>query len=61
MTDPPPGVFLRKDVILGELACPIAQECDSTAFIPDRCDLSVDSEVSRGLIGAITTDGSMKC
>ena len=21
MTDPPPGVFLRKDVILGELAC----------------------------------------
>src|SRR5580704_11979189 len=26
---PPPGVFLRKDVILWELGCEIAQECDS--------------------------------
>ena len=59
--DPPPGVFLRKDVILGELSCELAQGCDSTGFIAGRTDPGVDSEVSRGLVGAITTHGSMKC
>jgi hypothetical protein len=30
----PPGVFLRKNVILGELCCANAQECDSKPFRP---------------------------
>ena len=58
---PPPGVFLRKNVILGELSCEIAQECDSTGFIADWTDPGADSEVSRGLVGAITTHDSMEC
>jgi hypothetical protein len=57
----PPGVFSRKNVILGELSCEIAQECDSTGFIADRADPGADGEVSRGLVGAITTQDSMKC
>ena len=31
--DPPPGVFLRKNVILWELRVRDAQECDSKGFI----------------------------
>jgi hypothetical protein len=58
--DPPPGV-LRKDVILGELSCEIAQGSDSREFIAGWADASADREVSRGLVGAITTHGSMKC
>jgi len=46
--DPLPGVFLRKDVILGE-------------FIAGWADPGADREVSRGLVGAITTHGSLKC
>jgi hypothetical protein len=53
-------VFLRKDVILGELCCEIAQGYDSTWFIADWIDPGVDSEVSQGLVGAITTHDSMK-
>jgi len=58
---PPPGEFLRKNVILGELSFEIAQGCDSTMFIADRSDPGADSEVSRGMVGAITTHDSMKC
>jgi hypothetical protein len=59
--DPPPGVFLRKDVILGELCCEMLQGCDSRRFIADRDDPGVDGEVSRGLVGAITRHDSMNC
>ena len=58
---PPPGRFLRKSVILGELSCEMVQECDSTEFIADWADPGVDSEVSRGLIGTITGHDSMNC
>lgn len=60
-TGPSPGVFLRKNVILGELACEIAQGCDSKGFIAERAEPSVDSGVSRGLVGAITNHDSMDC
>src|ERR1700739_3733475 len=42
--DPPPGVFLRKDVILGELSCEIAQGCDSTVFISGGLGIAVPGE-----------------
>jgi hypothetical protein len=58
---PPLGVFLRKDVILGELSWEIAQGCDSTAFIAGLTDPGADSEVWRGLVGAITNHDSMNC
>ena len=58
---PPPRVFLRKDVILWELCCEIAQECDSKGFNADRSDSAVRSEVPRGLVEAITTHDSMNC
>ena len=58
-TTPPPGVFLRKNVILGELSCEIAQECDSTGVIADWADPGAVSEVSRGLGGTVTTHDSM--
>jgi hypothetical protein len=58
---PPPGVFLRKNVILWELSCEMTQECDSAGFIADRGDPGADSEVSRGLVVGITTHDSMKC
>jgi hypothetical protein len=58
---PPPGVFLRKNVILGELSCEIAQECDFKAFIANWTDPGADSEVSRGLVGSITTHDSINC
>ena len=58
---PPPGVFLRKNVILGELSCEIAQECDSKGFIGARDDTCADSEVSRGLVKAITTHDNTNC
>lgn len=61
ITPDPPGVFLRKDVILGELVCEIAQECDSTGFIENRTGPAARNEVSRVLVEAITTHGSMKC
>jgi hypothetical protein len=57
----PPGVFLRKDAILGELSCAIAQGCDSTGLIEDWSDPVADREASRGLVGAITRHDSMKC
>ena len=56
----PPG-GLRKDVILGELSCEIAQGCDSRGFTAGWADPGANSEVSRGLVGAITTHASMKC
>jgi hypothetical protein len=59
--DPSPRVFLRKNVILGELSCTVAQECDSKEFIVGRGDPAVGSEDSRGLIGAITTHDSIDC
>ena len=59
--DPPPGVFLRKDVILGELPCEVVQGCDSKEFIVERSDPVADSEGSRGLIGAITNHDSTDC
>jgi hypothetical protein len=58
---PPPGVFLRKNVILGELACEIVQGCDSTGFTEDRGDLGVDGEASAELVGAITNHDSLNC
>jgi hypothetical protein len=54
-------VFLRKNVILGELSCEIAQECDFKAFIANWTDPGADSEVSRGLVGSITTHDSINC
>ena len=60
-TTPPPGVFLRKNFILWELSCEMAQERDSTGFIADWSDPGADSEVWRGLVEAITTHDSMKC
>jgi hypothetical protein len=59
--DPPPGVFLRKSLILWELFRIVAQECDSKGFIAARDDSGADSEVSRGLVGTITTHDSMDC
>ena len=56
----PRGVF-AKDVILGELVCEIEQECDSTGFIESRTGPGARNEVSRVLVEAITTHGSMKC
>ena len=41
----PPGVFLRKDVILGELACEIVQGCDSTGFIDESAGPLTEIEV----------------
>ena len=58
---PPPGVFLRKDVILGELSREVAQGCDSRGFIADLSEPGPDNEVSRGLVRAITNQYSMKC
>jgi hypothetical protein len=58
---PPPGVFLRKNVILWELACEMVQECDSTGFIGGRLGPAEVGEVSRGLVGTITTHDSMDC
>jgi hypothetical protein len=60
-TTPPPGVFFRKDVILWELSCEMSQGCDSKGFIADWAEPGADSEVSRGLVEAITNHDSMKC
>ena len=60
-TTPPPGVFLRKNFILWELGCEIAQECDSTGVIADWADPGAVSEVLRGLGGTVTTRDSMNC
>jgi hypothetical protein len=58
---PPPGVFLRKDVILWELSCAVAQGCDSRGVNADWADVGADSAVSSGLVEAITTQDSMEC
>jgi hypothetical protein len=58
---PPPGVFLRKSVILRELSCEMVQECDSAMFISDWRDPGADSEDLRALVGAITTHDSIEC
>jgi hypothetical protein len=58
---PPPGVFLRKDVILGELSCEIVQGCDFRGFTTERSDPAVDSEDSSELVGTITAHGSIDC
>src|SRR5579859_7310795 len=58
---PPPGVFLRKNVILRELSCEIAQECDSKGFNAGRTDPAVGSELPKGLVEAITTHASTNC
>jgi hypothetical protein len=59
--DPTPGVFLHKNVILRELSCEIAQECDSKGFNAGRTDPAVGSELPKGLVEAITTHASTNC
>ena len=58
---PTPRGVLRKDVILGELSCAIGQGCDSTGFLADWSDPGADGEASRGRVGAITRNDSIKC